>query len=224
MWIDSQIIRQCQQRLCVKVWRPPTTLLVLGNGNDCQDYCYQQRCRQLGVPILRRKGGGGAVVLHDACIVVTAGLWLRSYFDNSKYFRLLNHAIIECLTSYRSVFTELDQRGISDICYRDKKIVGTSIFRTRNYLLYQASLLYRRRIDLVSHLLKQPPVAPAYRAGRSHENFLSCLADLDPSTSIIEMVTFMQKTLHVKIVDICSDELIDPPATQWPVLQQRFEG
>ena len=224
MWIDSQIIRRCQQRLYIKVWRPVDTLLVLGNGNDCQDYCYPERCRQLAVPILRRKGGGGAVVLHDDCVVVAVGLWLRSYFDNGKYFRLLNRAIIESLSSYRPIFAELDQRGISDICYRDKKIVGTSIFRTRNYLLYQASLLYRRRIDLVSHLLKQPPVAPAYRAGRTHADFLSCLNDLDPSSDIDEITSFLQNTVQLNITDICSDEIIEPPADQWVALRKRFEG
>ena len=222
MWIDSQIIGQCQQRLYVNVWQPVDTLLVLGNGNDCQEYCYPERCRRLAVPILRRKGGGGAVVLHDGCIVVAVGLWVRSYFGNSKYFRLLNSAIIECLAGYRPVFAGLAQRGISDICYRDKKIAGTSLFRTRNYLLYQASLLYRRKIDLVGHLLKQPPIAPAYRAGRTHGDFLSCLADLDSSSNINEIVPFLQNTLGLKIVDICGDEIIEPPADQWPALRKRL--
>ena len=223
MWIDSQIIRQCQRRIYVKVWRPVGTLLVLGNGNDCRDYCYPERCWQLAVPILRRKGGGGAVVLHDGGVVVAVGLWLRSYFDNGKYFRLLNRALIECLSSYRPIFAELDQRGISDICYRDKKIVGTSIFRTRNYLLYQASLLYRRRIDLVSHLLKQPPVAPAYRAGRTHADFLSCLNDLDPFSDIDKITSFLQNTLQLTIAGICDDELIEPPTDQWVALRGRFK-
>ena len=223
MWIDSQIIDQCQRQLYVCVWQPRDTLLVLGNGNDCQEYCYPERCRQLAVPILRRKGGGGAVVLHDGCIVVAVGLWLRSYFDNGKYFRLLNGAIIECLAEHRSVFAELDQQGISDICYRDKKVAGTSIFRTRNYLLYQASLLYRPRIDLVSHLLKQPPVAPAYRAGRTHADFLSSLNDLDPSSNLVEVVALLQDKLPLVIANNCGDELIEPPIDQWPTLQKRFE-
>ena len=224
MWIDSQIISQCQQRLYVNVWRPVEPLLVLGNGNDCQQYCYPERCRRLAVPILRRKGGGGAVVLHDDCVVVAVGLWLRSYFDNNKYFQLLNSAIIECLAGYRPIFAELGQRGISDICYRDKKIAGTSIFRTRNYLLYQASLLYRCQIDLVSRLLKQPPLAPPYRAGRTHADFLSCLAELDPSTNIVEIVALLQDTLPLVIANNCGDELIEPPADQWSVLQKRFDS
>ena len=222
MWIDSQIIGQCRRQLYVNVWQPVDTLLVLGNSNDCREYCYPERCRRFAVPILRRKGGGGAVVLHDDCVVVAVGLWVRSYFDNDKYFRLLNSAIIECLASYRPVFVSLSQRGISDICYRDKKVAGTSIFRTRNYLLYQASLLYRRKIDLVNYLLKQPPIAPAYRAGRSHGDFLSCLVDLDSSSDIDEIVTHLKNSLELKIVDICGDEIIEPPTDQWPALRRRL--
>lgn len=221
MSVDAPIIRQCRQRLYVEVWRPRHLLLVLGNGNDCQEYCYPERCWRLAVPILRRKGGGGAVVLHDDCIVVAVGLWLRSYFDNGKYFRLLNQSVIETLAGYRSVFASLDQQGVSDICYRNRKVAGTSIFRTRNYLLYQASLLYRRKISLVSHLLKQPPLAPSYRAGRDHADFLSCLADLDPATDIGEIVALLQKSLQPTIAEICRDELIEPPPEQWPALQKR---
>ncbi len=123
----------------------------------------------------KRYGGGGAVVLHPGCVVLSLGIWVKDYYQNQRYFCALNKAVIKHLASFWPSLGELQQNGISDIAYRGKKIAGTSLFRSRNYLLYQASILIEDRLDLIDRYLKHPSREPEYRQGKSHRQFLSCL-------------------------------------------------
>ena len=154
--IDRRVIAACQQQICVQVWSPDHDIVVLGNSENADIACYQQQCIAQGVPVLKRKGGGGAVVLHPHCIVVSMGLWVRRYFHNAHYFACINAALIESLATYHPALADLQHRGLSDIAWGERKVGGTSIFRSRNYLLYQASLLYRVEIDKITTLLPHP--------------------------------------------------------------------
>ena len=62
-------------------------MVVLGNSNKSEKECYQESCEADGVPVLKRYGGGGTVVLHDGCLVVSFGFWVRDYFENDYYFK-----------------------------------------------------------------------------------------------------------------------------------------
>src|SRR5690606_4412899 len=131
-----------------------------------------------GVPILRRYGGGGTVVLYHGCAVASVGMWVKRDFHNQLYFERLNEALIRTLEGMGLKAGTLAQNGISDIVAGEKKVVGTSLFRSRNYLLYQASILVSADLSLIERYLRHPSQEPEYRRGRTHASFLSGLADL----------------------------------------------
>ncbi len=219
--IDRGVVSQCWRKIYVRVWSPERDVVVLGNGGRAESACYQERCAAQGVPVLRRKGGGEAVVLHPHCIVVSMGLWVRQYFHNAHYFACINAALIEILASYHTAWADLRQRGISDIAWGERKIGGTSIFRSRNYLLYQASLLYRTQVGKISALLPHPPREPDYRGGRTHAQFLCGLADLAPDSSQDAVSAALREALPGAIAGSLATELIEPPAEQCEGLLQR---
>ncbi len=177
MWIDDQVLEASSETLCTKLWVPHDNLVVLGRSNSADREVNVDACHRDSVSILKRMGGGGTVLLHGGCLVVSVGCWVREFYHNDRYFRILNQAVMSTLQRQLDQI-EFAQRGFSDIVLGQRKLAGTSLFRSRNYLLYQASILVEPRIDLIERYLQHPSAEPDYRKGRSHRDFLMGLAEL----------------------------------------------
>lgn len=221
MWIDDQVLARHAEPLVAVAFVPDQTLVVLGSSNNAATEVDLTRCLEAGIPVTRRYGGGGTVVLYPGCVVVTVGVWVKDPYQNSRYFKTLNQAVIDCLSDMWPETAELSQSGISDIVWKDKKIGGTSLFRSRHYLLYQASLLVDLDLKLIERCLKHPTKEPDYRQGRRHESFLSCLGQITkvtPQDICLQLennvASFVRKNL--------ADELILPQENEMKSLQERL--
>lgn len=214
MWIDEEIFSECQETLSIQVWRPQKTLVVLGNANRAELECHIENCEEDQVEILKRCGGGGAVVLHTHCVVIGIGTWVHRLYDNGFYFQKINQAVIESLHETWQEASQIEQRGYSDLCIAQKKVAGTSLFRSRNFLLYQASLLIKKEIQLIERYLKHPSREPAYREGKSHRNFLTCLEDEWPKASVDSVLRTLKKHLPSHLNTQLRGEIIPPDLSQ----------
>jgi lipoate-protein ligase A len=150
----------------------------MGSGNNADTECNLAACEADNIPVLRRYGGGGTVLLYPGCVVVSIGCWVAQQFQNNLYFKIANQSVIDSLALAWPEFHELSQRGLSDLAYRERKVAGTSLFRSRNYLLYQASLIVESNIDAISKYLRHPSKEPEYRKGKAHREFLTSLNDI----------------------------------------------
>ena len=178
----------------------------------------------MGVPVYRRYGGGGTVVLYPGCVVVSVGCWVKDQFNNTRYFEMLNNAIIQVLSAGWSSLKVLSQAGISDIVSGEKKVGGTSLFRSRNYLLYQASILVELDCPLVEQLLRHPTKEPDYRQSRSHREFLTSLREIDDSIlSSDQVARLLRSELMTVVQDTLGDHLISPLDNQKPALVARLK-
>lgn len=223
MWIDDQVLQHYDQAVCTKVFVPDFSAVVLGSANDADLEVNLQSCAEKGVPVLRRYGGGGTVVLYPGCVVVSIGCWVKDQFNNSKYFKGINQALIMALGKQWPIMRDLGQAGISDIVFGEKKVAGTSLFRSRNYLLYQASILVDLDIDLVSQLLRHPTKEPDYRQGRAHSEFLAGLIDVDSSvTSAAAVVRSLERHLLPTFNESLDGQLIQPDQAQYGALAARL--
>lgn len=220
MWIDDQVIKKCGQSLAIECWIPENRMVVLGRSNKEETEVFGERCREDSIPVLKRYGGGGTVLLGPGCVVASIGAWVSNPYDNDKYFDLLNSALIECFNSH---FQKKDfgQRGYSDIVYGPKKFVGTSLFRSRKYLLYQASILVDLDLEDINLYLRHPSKEPDYRKGRSHSDFLVGLSDLDSSYSVEKCLGGLQKGLEGALMKRLSDQLVEPQMEHIPHLMKR---
>ncbi|MES2746676.1 MAG: hypothetical protein V4655_14680 [Bdellovibrionota bacterium] len=220
MWIDDQVLEQSQSDICLKTWVPVDPLVVLGRSNKQSTEAHRENCERDGIPILKRLGGGGTVLLHDGCLVVSLGLWVSDYYKNDLYFRLLNQSLIDVFQSQipEQNFT---QRGYSDIVLGDKKLVGTSLFRSRNYLLFQASILVDPKIEWIETYLRHPSAEPDYRKGRSHRDFIMGLSDLC-EVSPEEWRACMERDLVRHVKNQMANELRASDAKQVPHLLSRI--
>ncbi|PIE89284.1 MAG: hypothetical protein CR997_12190 [Acidobacteria bacterium] len=160
----------------VEVFRPDYYHVVMGAGGKARCEVYGDRLEQDRIPLFKRKGGGGTVLLGPHTLVLTVHAGVAKPFAHKSYFHVINRALIEVLNSFKKL--NYEERGISDISVDGRKIVGSSIFRRKNYLLYQASLLVLPEFVLMERYLKHPPREPDYRNARSHSVFVTCLSDL----------------------------------------------
>lgn len=224
MWIDDQVLKNHDKSIHCEIFVPRDTVVVLGSGNDETREANVDACAAARVPILRRYGGGGTVVLYPGCVVVSAGCWVKEQFQNTFYFDLFNRGVIEALATEWPGLSGLSQAGISDIVFEGRKVAGTSMFRSRNYLLYQASILVDLDRDLVSGLLSHPTKEPDYRKGRSHKDFLTSLKEAAPVIGKPDVVSAVLASRYKIVMEkILGDHLIESIDDQKKALIARLE-
>lgn len=221
MFIDDLILEQAARPIAVRVWVPDRAMAVLGAGNDPGRELFAERCREAGIPVLKRAGGGGTVILYPGCVIVSLGCWVARQFQNSFYFGKINAAVIDALGRGDEAFRALGQDGFSDITWGDRKVAGTSLFRSKHYLLYQASLIVDLDIGLLNLYLPHPSKEPAYRAGKSHADFLTGLRSLSPRQSPADAASFLGENIENSLSAILADDLIPPQPSHVPHLLKR---
>ena len=195
MWMDNWVLNIPLQEWPLKktknipalfrFFETKKTAVVLSSSNQAQIEVNEEACHNSETPILRRRGGGGTVVLGPGCLILTFAFYAKDIFGNSKYFNMINNLWIEALSQHLPV--TLTQNGISDICYQQKKVAGTSIFRKKHLLVYQGSILVNPNLNLISQLLSHPSKEPDYRKGRPHSDFLTTLQELGCKKSAHEL-------------------------------------
>jgi lipoate-protein ligase A len=152
----------------------PEVAVVIGRGGKIQREVYVDRLAADGVPLLRRRGGGCAVVLDPGNVVVSVALpWPGVGQITSAFARIsdwFSAALAECGVP------EVRRDGISDLVLGEQKLGGSCIWRTRGLVYYAATLLVDPDLELIDRYLPHPPREPAYRRGRQHRQFLTTLA------------------------------------------------
>lgn len=150
------------------------------------------------VHVLHRRGGGGAVVLSPGQVVLALVTEVASEFGSREYARSINEWSVEALAMLG--VTGLEQRGISDLAMGGRKVLGTSIYRSRRVLFYQASLLVSNDVSLFDRYLEHPHAEPDYRQGRGHESFCTTLRaegyELDPGRVIAALEPVARRRLE----------------------------
>lgn len=180
-----------------RIYEPPDLCAVLGaSGKPGQDLLLDA-LNQDGVPWMRRRGGGGTVVLGPGQVVLAVVKEVASPFRNREYAAEINSWIVEALG--RLSITGVHAEGISDLAIGEKKIVGTSIYRTRLVLFYQASLLVCNDISLFTRYLAMPVKVPDYRRGRTHEEFCTTLAREGYTGSVAAVLDALRETVAARL-------------------------
>ena len=108
--------------------------------------------------------------------------------------------MIKSLSEYDPSLERVYQDGLSDLCFEGKKIAGTSLFRSRNYLLYQASILCDGTMPLINRYLKHPSKEPSYRKGKDHSLFVTDLSSILGSINLgsIEQIIRLKLPFFLK--------------------------
>ena len=160
--------------LLFDLWIPTSRVIVIGYSQKAEEEVHVDRCRRDGLPVVKRKGGGGAVLLMPGMLCITSAFFSTLSESPDYFFKCINRFLCSFLTEFYHI-RNLSLRGISDIAIGDKKILGCSIFKSRTTVFYQGSLLVNPDLEAVGYYLRHPSREPDYRRGRRHVDFLTSL-------------------------------------------------
>lgn len=164
------------------LWEPAGTAVVLGLSGSEERDLVGKNVRADGLPVLRRRSGGGTVLLapgvlcfglvlpRDAALPVEKGA--------TPAPRALARSILAPLAAALGKEFGLPARvaGLGDLAVGDRKLCGTAQKWTARAVLFHGSLLVSLDLALFERYLKPPPRAPEYRRHRTHADFCTTLA------------------------------------------------
>ena len=170
-------------------WPPPgapRVAVVVGRGGRPEVEVDLAAARADGVPVLRRRGGGCAVVLDPGNMIVSLALPLPGVGGITSAFARVSAWLIDGLADCG--VPGVTQEGTSDLALAGRKVGGSCIWRTQGLVYYSTTLLVAPDLALAERYLPHPPREPAYRAGRPHREFMGALRELDRSLTPAELV------------------------------------
>ncbi len=153
-----------------RVLRCGSPQVVIGRGGRAAVEVDLAAARAAGVPVLRRPGGGCAVLLDRGNLVVSLVAPMAGIGGVTTAFRAATAWIVAGLADCGVAGVVGD--GVSDLVLDDRKVGGSCIQRTRGLVYYSTTLLFDPDLDLMERVLPHPPREPRYRRGRSHRAFL----------------------------------------------------
>jgi lipoate-protein ligase A len=180
-----------------RIYEPGSLCAVLGAAGKPGQDLLLDALEADHVPWMHRRGGGGTVVLGPGQVVLALVTEVDSPYRNREYAAAINEWIVESLAGLG--VSGVQPEGISDLAIRGKKIVGTSIYRTRLVLFYQASLLVDVDIALFTRYLAMPVKVPEYRQGRSHEDFCTTLRREGYRGTVGDVIREMQRVVSGRL-------------------------
>ena len=173
-----------QDQCCLyQLWEPDGTAVVIGYSQVAYREVFVEHCRQDVVPIIRRRGGGGAVTLIPGILCLSIAFKSDVSISPYYFFQRINEFIIYVLENDFKV-KNLKQQGISDVTIGDEKVLGCSIFKSKNTFFYQGSLLVDPDMSTIVRYLKFPSKQPDYRNSRPHNSFITSLRLNDYDISV----------------------------------------
>lgn len=160
----------------LRFWESPVPFVVLGYANRAATEANLPACDAAGVPVLRRSSGGGTVLQGPGCF--NYALILR--ITATPPFHTINASNHFIVTRQRDALAKLlsgrvEVNGHTDLTLDGVKFSGNAQRRKRNFLLFHGTFLLNFDLTLVEKFLRMPTHQPAYRASRSHGEFLTNL-------------------------------------------------
>ena len=127
--------------------RHPGVAVVLGRSGRPEVEVHTARVRADDVALLRRRGGGCAVVLDPGNLLVSLGLPLEGVGGITTAFAAISAWLAGSLAACG--VPEVRQEGTSDLAVGDRKLGGSCVWRTRGLLYYATTLLVAPDLDLL---------------------------------------------------------------------------
>lgn len=172
---DAKLLADNASSYRCLVWEPGFFCIVLGQSNGLDESIYIENAEVDGVPVYKRPSGGETVVLSPKTLVISILKRGDRFQSPTLYFKNYSEKIIRALHTLG--IRDLKVNGISDICIGNKKILGSSIYRNKERVLYHAVLNRAESAGTIERYLKHPVREPEYRNGRRHRDFITSLVE-----------------------------------------------
>ncbi len=175
---DDDLIAACvaENRPVLDIYPFGSTAAVLGRGSKPDLEIHHDECMEHDVPVLRRRGGGCAVLLDQGNVIVSVVLPDARLGNINETFEIISAWLIDGLAD--SGVNNVHREGICDLVTGDRKVGGACMQRKKHYVYYSCSLMFDPDIDLMEKLIRHPPREPQYRRHRGHRDFIGSIKDI----------------------------------------------
>ncbi len=175
----------------LRVWESPRTLVIVGQSNDIAREVNVAACEADGVPILRRRSGGGAVVLGPGCLCYALALPVPKEYATLGVPGVTRAVMQRLADGLSTAQRTVSVAGISDLIVDHRKVSGNAQRWKKSALLHHGTLLYDFDLPRIGRYLQHPSREPDYRAGRPNAEFVCNLP-----VSRTELVRRLKSTWH----------------------------
>jgi lipoate-protein ligase A len=164
---------------CLRFWEARDHFVVVGYANSVNTEVNVAAYEARRIPVFRRCSGGGTVLQGPGCLNYALVLSisddgpLRNITAANRFIMERNRDAIQSAIGDRR--SEIQAQGHTDLAIAGRKFSGNSQRRRKSFLLFHGTFLLNFDLALVGELLPMPSKQPDYRAGRTHERFLTNL-------------------------------------------------
>ena len=172
----------------LRVWQPKSRIVVLGRSQVAEKEVNLQNSRRDGIPIFKRHGGGGCVILdkHSLCVAIRYARGRELNID--KYLTNSCQMISDFIEEEYEVESSIGSNY--DLITGDRKFLGSSLYMPKGFAIYSCVILFEKEaMKGINEYLTMPSKEPKHRQGRSHDDFLVPLQTVTDE----EIETFRQK-------------------------------
>jgi len=158
----------------LRFWEATEPFVVVGYSNRIDTEVNRKECKRRGIPVLRRSSGGGAVVQTFGCLNYNLTLPIT---EETANISTTNRFVMERHRDAMAALLgrEVQIQGCTDLTLGALKFSGNAQRRKSRALVFHGCFLLHANFDVISSLLAHPSKEPAYRAHRSHAEFLTNL-------------------------------------------------
>lgn len=181
---DEALLARCSERgeAALRFWEATSPCVVIGYANSVAREVNLAACDAEGVPILRRCTGGGTVVLGPGCLCYSLVLPMHFAPELASVAGTNRFILHRLATALNGRLAEpVTAAGDTDLVWRGRKFSGNAQRRRQTHLIFHGTVLLNFDLELATRFLPMPSREPAYRAARSHSEFLTNL----PLTSTV---------------------------------------
>jgi lipoate-protein ligase A len=171
---EALLIRAEEQKegAVLRFWGMESDAVVLGASRRLREDLFLDRCRRDGVPVARRSSGGGTVVLGPGVLCVTLVLPSEANRQFSAVPTAQRFVLERIAQAIRQLGPRAEVVGSGDLAVQGRKFAGSAQRRLRRWFFVHCSILLDFPIERIVRWLRIPDRQPAYREGRTHEEFL----------------------------------------------------
>lgn len=137
----------------VMLWRNSPAVIVGRYQNTMEEIRYSL-VKQLGLPVVRRLSGGGAVYHDLGNVNFSFFRTLGKGKEGDFSIKALVDPIVEAL---RFLGVPAEQTGRNDITVEGKKISGNAQYLSGNRFLHHGTILFRSDLDRMNEILQADP-------------------------------------------------------------------
>jgi lipoate-protein ligase A len=173
---DEALMAWCEREQgegLLRVWESRRYFVAVGYSNKTAAEVNEPACAADGVPVLRRRTGGGAVLQGPGCLnyaLVFDHEEGEGVGDLAQNYRFV-------LERHRRLFSDLAGvpvtiNGTSDLAAYGRKFSGNAQYRKRRWTLMHGTFLLDFDFSRMARYLPMPSKEPGYRRHRPHGDFL----------------------------------------------------